>query len=184
MKVRLSRFNYMNSLAKKGFNSSLAVFRVLQELRYWDSIVSSTCYSILATSIFNIFFLDFREDEKNKLRRLFLHRKPLKPGLVLIAFQKETRRKMQHVLVEVRKLQRHLDVKIDKVGLSFDAIALELSLSHVKKVLPLRCRSCVLSTRADIPTAQLDIPQATKSGKRWRRAIRGFVELCTCCLRQ
>ena len=91
---------------------------------------------------------------------------------------------MQHVLVEVRKLQRHVDVKIDKVGLSFDAIALELSLSHVKEIFPLRCRSSVSSTRADIPTAQEDIPQATKSGKRWRRAIRGFVELCTCCLRQ
>ena len=71
---------------------------------------------------------------------------------------------MQHVLVEVRKLQRHVDVKIDKVGLSFDAIALELSLSHVKKILPLRCRSSVLC--ADIPTAQGDSPQATKSGKR------------------
>ena len=43
----LSRFNYMNNLTKKGFNSSLAVFRVLQELRYCDSIVNSTCYGIL-----------------------------------------------------------------------------------------------------------------------------------------
>ena len=87
------------------------------------------------------------------MRLLFskLRQKAEKPSLVLIAFRKETRQKMKHVLTQLLKSQRKF--KVDKAGLSFNAIEAELELSEVKKALPLTCRSMSLS-----PTAIIDVP--------------------------
>ena len=79
---------------------------------------------------------------------------------------------MKHVLTQLLKLQRK--VKVDKAGLSFNAIEAELALSEVKEALPLKCRSVTLSATAniDIPSVE-DVPlepsQSRKSGKVWRR---------------
>ena len=134
------------------------------------------------------FFLDLQEDGEKKIRLLFskLHEKEHKPSLVVIAFRKETRRKMQQVLAQVREFQTKVNVKINKAGLSFNAVEMELSLSEMKDSLPLRCRSTALSENAyiDVPTIEdspLEPSQPMKSGKIWRRAIRGMVKLCTCC---
>ena len=129
------------------------------------------------------------------MRLLFsrLHQKAEKPSLVLIAFRKETRKKMKHVLTQLLKLQRK--VKVDKAGLSFNAIEEELALSEVKKALPLKCRSMTLSLTAnidihtpeDIPIetsveeVRLEPSQPRKSGKLWRSVLRGMAKICTCC---
>ena len=92
---------------------------------------------------------------------------------------------MQHVLEQVREYKTKGKVKVNKAGWSFDSVALELTLSNVKKELSLRCRSTTISVHAemDIPALH-DIPQTTNVGKRCRRAIRGWVKMCTCCIRQ
>ena len=132
------------------------------------------------------------------MRLLFsrLHQKADKPSLVLIAFRKQTRKKMKHVLTQLLKLQRN--VKVDKAGLSFNAIEAELALSELKKALPLTCRSMSLSATAaiiDVPSVedvslepsvedvppQIEPSQSRKSVKVWRRVFRGMVKICTCC---
>ena len=123
------------------------------------------------------------------MQKLFakLHERHLsqKPGLVVLTFRKETRKKMQHVLEQVGQYPTKGMVKVNKAEWSFDSMALELTLSNVKKELPLRCRSTTISVRAEIDVPALhDIPQTTNAGKRWRRAVRGWVKMCTCCIRQ
>ena len=123
------------------------------------------------------------------MQKLFakLHERHLsqKPGLVVLTFRKETRKKMQHVLEQVRAYPTKGKVKVNKAGWSFDSMALELTLSNVKKEVPLRCRSTTIPVRAEMDTPALhDIPQTTNAGKRWRRALRGWVKMCTCCIRQ
>ena len=123
------------------------------------------------------------------MQKLFakLHQKHLskKHGLVVLAFRNETRKKMQHVLEQVREYPTKGKVKENKAGWSFDGMALQLTLSNIKKELPLRCRSTTISVHAEMDIPELhDIPQTTNAGKRLRRALRGWLKMCTCCIRQ
>ena len=71
------------------------------------------------------------------MQKLFakLHERHLsqKPGLVVLTFRKETRKKMQHVLEQVRQYPTKGKVKVNKAGWSFDDMALEINLVECKK---------------------------------------------------